>query len=407
MIDFEPSDEQRLVRESVAEFAKSTLAPRVREVEKARAVPSEVRRLAHEMGLGTVSVPESAGGQGLGMVVTALIEEELGAADAAAAFGLAGPGAFGTAVAELGTPEQIAAYLADFAGADGHARFGAVAWSEAAPNRARAGFTTTAVSREGGYTLTGKKAFVVNAHLADRFLVFAQVEVESGWGGLGAFVVRRDDPSLVVGARYDTLGLDAADFGEIELRGAFVAEPARLRGDAGDGGFTRATLRFFAKRAIVVAARAVGLARFAFELAREHCETRTAFGKPIAHFQAVAFAISDRHMDVESARWLLWRAAAAWDAKLPDPQALHATAQAAASALEAAMRTADDCVGLHGGSGFIRDVVAEKLMRDAKQLALCCPTAEQLDQLASAVDLGAPLDPALVLPTPDTQAIFT
>ncbi len=71
------------------------------------------------------------------------------------------------------------------------------------------------------------------------------------------------------------------------------------------------------------------------------------------------------------------------------------------------MRTADDCVGLHGGSGFIRDLVAEKLMRDAKQLALCCPTAEQLDQLASALELGAPLDPALVLPTPDTQAIFT
>jgi alkylation response protein AidB-like acyl-CoA dehydrogenase len=94
-------------------------------------------------------------------------------------------------------------------------------------------------------------------------------------------------------------------------------------------------------------------------------------------------------------------------ASLPEDRALAATAQAAASALEAAMRTADDCVGLHGGSGFIRDVVAEKLMRDAKQLALTCPTAEQLDQLAAALDLGAPLDPALVLPTPDAQAIFT
>ena len=64
-------------------------------------------------------------------------------------------------------------------------------------------------------------------------------------------------------------------------------------------------------------------------------------------------------------------------------------------------------LNLHGGSGFIRDLVAEKLMRDGKQLALCCPTAEQLDQLAAAIELGAPLDPALVLPTPDTQAIFT
>jgi alkylation response protein AidB-like acyl-CoA dehydrogenase len=255
--------------------------------------------------------------------------------------------------------------------------------------------------------LTGKKAFVHNAHLADRFVVFAQVDAAAGWDGIGAFVVARDNPGLTVGVRYDTLGLDAADFGEVALEDAFVPDEARLVGPGGAGGFTRGVLRFFAKRSLVVAARATGVARAAFELALAHVENRVAFGKPIGHFQAVAFALSDRHMDVESSRWLLWRAASAWDAKLDEKLALHAGAQAAACALEAAMRTADDCVGLHGGSGFIRDLSAEKLMRDAKQLALCAPTAEQLDQLASALDLGAPLDPALVLPTPDTQAIFT
>jgi alkylation response protein AidB-like acyl-CoA dehydrogenase len=407
MIDFEPSEEQRLVRESVAEFARSTLVPRVREVEKARAVPDDIRRLAHDMGLGLVAVPESAGGQGLGMVTTVLLEEELGAADAAAAFGLPGPGAFGTAVAELGTPGQIDQHLAAFAGEGGHERFGAVAWSEASPNKARAGFSTTAEKTSAGWVVTGKKAFVVNAHLADRFVVFAQVDVEKGWGGLGAFVVPRGE-GVVVGARDDTLGLDAADFGEVEFRGVVVPDAARLVGDSGEGGFTRATLRFFAKRALITAARAVGLARFALDLAREHCENRSAFGKPIGHFQAVAFTLADRHMDVESARWLVWKAAASWDGEVKkEESALYATAQAAASALEIAMRSADDGVGLHGGSGFIRDLVAEKLMRDAKQLALTCPTAEQLDQLASAIDLGMPLDPALVLPTPDSQAIFT
>ena len=404
MIDFEPSEEQRLVQQSVADFAKSTLAGRVREFEKARAVPEDVRRLAHEMGLGLVDVPEGAGGQGLGMLTTVLLEEELGASDAAAAFGLPGPGAFGTALAELGTADQAQAELASFAEADGFGRFGAVAWSEAAPNKARAGFATVATRTDAGWSITGKKAFVVNAHLADRFVVFAQIDADKGWDGLGAFVVHRDNPGLAVGARHDTLGLDAADFGEITLTSAIVDASARLEGG---GDLTRATLRFFAKRALIVAARAVGLSRFAFDLAREHVETRTAFGKPIGHFQAVAFALSDRHMDVESSRWMLWKAASAWDAKVAEKHALLATAQAAAFALEAAMRTADECVGLHGGSGFIRDLVAEKLMRDAKQLALCCPTAEQLDQIAAALELGAPLDPALVLPTPDTQAIFT
>ncbi|HEY4121713.1 MAG TPA: acyl-CoA dehydrogenase family protein, partial [Byssovorax sp.] len=197
---------------------------------------------------------------------------------------------------------------------------------------------------------------------------------------------------------------DAADFGEIELAGVKVAASARLLGGES---FTKATLRFFLKHALAVGARAVGLSRFAFDIAREYCDTRKAFGKPIGHFQAVAFNLADRAMDVDSARWLVWRAAAAWDGKKKDDVAMLQSAQAVAFALEAAMRTADDCVSLHGGAGFIRDLVAEKLTRDAKQLALTCPTAEQLDQIASAIELGAPLDPALVLPTPDCQAIFT
>ncbi|MDI1433961.1 acyl-CoA dehydrogenase family protein [Polyangium sorediatum] len=407
MIAFEPTEDQRLMQDAVAEFAKATLLPRTRELEHARCVSEDIRRTAHEMGLGLVSVPEAAGGQGQGLVTTVLIEEELGAADAAAAFGLAGPGAFGRAVIELGGPERAAELLAGFAEEGGWDRFGAVAWSEPAPCRTHEGFATKAERTDEGYRITGKKAFVGNAALADRFVVFAQVEPERGWGGIGAFVVRRDNAGIRVGERHKTLGLDAASFGEVVLEGAVVRDADRLHGDGGEEGFTRAALRFFVKHALVVAARAVGLSRFAFELAREHCDTRVAFGKPIGHFQAVAFTLADRAMDVETSRWLVWKAAAAWDAGQSERDALLASARAAAHAFEATMRTADDCVQLFGGSGFIRDLVAEKLMRDAKQLMLAAPTAEQLDQLASAIELGQKLDPALVLPTPDTQAIFT
>jgi alkylation response protein AidB-like acyl-CoA dehydrogenase len=415
MIDFEPTEDQRLMRDTVAQFARNTLATRTREFEKARAIPEDVRKLAHEMGLGLAALPEEVGGQGLGLVTAVLLEEELGSADAGAAFGLAGPGAFGVAVHELGTKEQAAALLADFSGPDAHGLFGAVAWSEPAPNKQRAGFVTTARADGSSYRLSGKKSFVANAHTADRFVVFAQVEDDKGWNGIGAFVVRRGAPGLKVLGRHDTLGLGAAAFGEIELADVAVAAEDRLLGGEGEGAFTRATLRFFAKHGLVVAARAVGLARFGYEIALEYCDTRKAFGKPIGHFQAVAFNLADRHMDVESSRWLVWRAAAAWDALAMgreggarlEKEALRATAQAVAFALESVMRTADDCVSLHGGAGFIRDLVAEKLMRDAKQIALCAPTAEQFDQLATCLDVGAPLDPALVLPTPDTQAIFT
>src|SRR5438105_4424069 len=95
MISFQASEEQQLIQQSVAEFAKSTLAPRVRELEKKRGVPDDIRKGAHEMGIGIMGLPEACGGQGLGYVATVLVEEELGAADAGASFGLPGPGAFG------------------------------------------------------------------------------------------------------------------------------------------------------------------------------------------------------------------------------------------------------------------------------------------------------------------------
>jgi len=407
MISFEPNEDQKLIQNATRDFAQQALAPRVRELEKNRAVPEDLRRAAHEMGLGLVTIPESAGGQGQGLVTAVIVEEELGAADAAAAFGLPGPGLFGRAVLELGTEAQANALLADFASEAGSEKFGAVAWSESSPNPKHAGFMTKAEPIPGGYRLTGKKSFVGNAELADRFLVFAQVDPDKGWNGIGAFVVRKDNPGLRLGARHTTLGLDAANFGELVLEAASVEEADRLHGGPSEEGFVRGALRFFVKHALIVAARAVGLARLAFDLAREHCDTRVAFGKPIGHFQAVAFTLADRAMDVESSRLMLWRAAYAWDAGAPEREAILATTRAAANALETAMRTADDCVGLHGGSGFIRDLVAEKLMRDAKQLMLACPTPEELDQITSAIELGLPLDPALVLPTPDMQAIFT
>lgn len=404
MIDFELTEDQRIMVDAVSQFARASLGERARAVEAAREVPEDIRKSAHEMCLGMVALPESCGGQDLGMLTSVLLEEELGKVDAAAAFGLPGPGAFGTAVVELASDAERDTLLAPFAEPDAHDRFGAVAFSERRAGE-RPGFSTTARRDGDGWRIDGEKDYVLNAGIASRYLVFAQVDADAGWNGIGAFVVSPKD--VAVGARHDTLGLDAARFASLKLDGAKVEASGRI-GPSDSEAFTRALLRYFAKQSLVVAARGVGLSQYAFDLAREYCDTRKAFGKPIGHFQAVAFNLADRLMDVESARWMLWRAAWQWDAKGDDERGcLLASAQATAHALEVAMRCADDCVGLHGGAGFIRDVIAEKLMRDAKQLALCAPTSELCDQLATAVELGLPLDPALLLPTPETQPIFT
>jgi alkylation response protein AidB-like acyl-CoA dehydrogenase len=172
-------------------------------------------------------------------------------------------------------------------------------------------------------------------------------------------------------------------------------------------------LRFFAKEGLKTAARAVGLCQSALGTSLEYVSNRKAFGKPIGHFQAIAFTLADRSMDVDAARTLVWQAAARWDHHEAKPtsrsekEALLASAFAISFALESAMKAGDCAVQLHGGAGFIRDYIVEKLMRDAKQLQVCFLTSEQADQIAATLELGLPLDPAVVLPTPETQSVFT
>ena len=407
MIAFEPTDDQKLMQESVAQLARH-FRTRARETEKLRAIPEDMRVAAHSFGLGLAEVPTELGGAGLGHLTTALVDEELAYGDPGAGFGIAGPGAFGGAVLELGTPEQAKALLARFSEADGWQRFGAVAWGEPKANAERPGLVATAAPSARGWELRGEKAYVVNADRAEVFVVFAQVDPAAGWRGTGAFVVERGAPGLRVLPRETSLGLDAASFGGIALDGVKVEGERRLLGGSD---YHAALVRFFAKQALRVAARAVGLARAAFDAAREYGETRRAFGKPIGHFQAVAFTLADRAMDVDAARALVWRAAHAWDAdgtrtSVKESDALLATARALAFAQEAAMRCGDDAVQLHGGAGFMRDYPVEKFMRDAKQLQLCAMTAEQMDQLAAAIELGRPIDPGEVLPSAESQSAF-
>ncbi len=403
MISFGPTEEQKLMQRTAEQFARMLLRPNLREFERARGVPEGIRKHACDLGLALAAIPDALGGAGLGLTTAVLLEEEVAWGDPAVAFGFAGPGAMGLALAELATAEQAKTLLLPFAANDAHSRFGAVAWGERTTPEAREGLRTIATKGGTEFRLDGEKSYVINGDRADVFVVFAQVDASKGWDGIGAFAVKKGTPGLTVTPRKTTLGLDVASFGGLTLDGVKVAETARLTGTED---VVSAAIRFFAKQALVMASRGVGLSRAAFETTREYCDTRKAFGKPIGHFQAVAFTLADRAMDVEAARALVWRAAWAWDAGIDVREALKRTAYAVSFAHEAAMRCGDDAVQLHGGSGFIRDYPVEKFMRDSKQLQLCAMTAEQADQLAAAIELERPIDPALVLPSPTSQNTF-
>jgi alkylation response protein AidB-like acyl-CoA dehydrogenase len=411
MISFEPTEEQRLIRDTVVDLLAQKAHPRVRSIEAARALPDDLAHALAELGVGQMSIPAAYGGPGVDARTRALVDEALGHADASVALAAPGPGPLAAALLTLGDDAQRSRILAPFA--SDATRIGAVAWSESALLVEREGFATRAKRDGDDWLLDGEKSYVINAGRAHSYVVFAQIDPAAGWDGVGAFAVDASAPGVSFGERAKTVGLDAVTFGSMKLSGVRVAEIDRLA--SCDVASIR---RFFSLRSLTIAGIAIGLAQSAWEEAQRFADARVAFGKPIGHFQAIAFLLVDRLMDVEGARGLLWRATWLHDAiatgaatsipeKDRDRTLLAWSAQATSEALEAAMRCAADAVQIHGGAGFVRDYIVEKLMRDAKQLQLCAPTVATGD-LASATALGAlPIDAALVLPTPDVQAIFT
>jgi len=399
VISFGLDEEQQLIQDNVRKFAEERLWPRIRETEAARELPAALVEEAHGLGLRTLSVPEQAGGQGLGLVTACLVEEQLAWGDASACYALGGAGALVSLVVELGDAGQHLDVLSRFTADDGAGRRGALAFGESSP-AAAAGMRTTAEETGMGWLIEGDKAFVVNGGVADRYVVVAQVDPSRGWDGLGAFVVPGDARGVSPGSRRRSLGLDAAHIADVSFDGVRVPETARLAGGDDFGG---ALLRGLARHSLLTAARCVGVAQRAFELTRDYCAERTAFGKPIGHFQAVAFDVADRLIDVEGARWMVWKAAADWDTS--SAPRLGDVASACAHASEAALRCGDTAVQLHGGAGFVRDFAVEKLFRDARQLSLMATSAEALGQIVAEEELGRPHDLAALLPTTDIQPV--
>jgi len=326
-----------------------------------------------------------------------LVHEELAWGDPAAAIALWAPHMVVPALLALGDDDQKRKWLGRFAEASpgAHMRTGAVAYAER--GGPLEGFATTATPAGTGYLLNGKKAFVVNGGTADVTIVFAQLGQTTGWNDVGAFVVEGGNPGLKAGERHVLVGLDAVDARELSLENCQVPEANRLRGGTD---FLAAAARMFAHAGLLNAARQVGLARASYEFSLNYAQERKAFGKPIAHFQAIAFMLADMLMDVDSARWMVWRAAAGFDKG--DLVAAH---QAIAQANSAAWRVADNGVQILGGAGYIRDCPSEKWLRETKALALFGVVSECADLSVAAAELGHSLGAGL--PSSALQPFFT
>jgi alkylation response protein AidB-like acyl-CoA dehydrogenase len=394
MIDFSLPEDLRLVQETVRKFATEVVRPRAREWEKRRGVPDEARRRFHDLGFTLCDLPEAVGGMGMGLLASCLIQEELACGDPAAAVALWAPHLVPSAIIELGTPEQQARLLSTFAAWNAR---GAVAWSEIGRALPESGFGTVARREGEGWVLSGEKAFVVNGGRAELTVVFAQIDPAAGWEGAGAFVVVGAPAGMTAGSRCAWLGLEAVEAGSLRLDELRVPEEDRLAGDV-----VAKASRMFARGALLTAARQVGLAQAAYEYALAYAQDRVAFGKPVAHFQSISFTLAELAMEVEAARWMVWRAATAFDGGATE--ALRLVGEASVQANAAAWRSADDAVQILGGAGYVEDHPCEKWLRDTKVLALFSPGDQAQQRRVAAELLGQSPDE---LPSPWIQPTVT
>ncbi|MEU7482601.1 acyl-CoA dehydrogenase family protein [Streptomyces sp. NPDC042319] len=354
------SDEQRDIVDLTRAFARDEIRPRARDVDEADTrTPWDLWRKAAEVGITGFMLPAEYGGGGFTDVFTqVLVQEELCAGDLGIGNLLCSNGFFADPVLELGTKEQQRTWLTPLTGPD--TPMTALATTEPGAGSDAASITTTAVRTVGGYLLNGQKAWISNAGEAESYVVFAKTDPALRARGVTAFLLRKDTAGVEFGAPMRKMGQRAIVCREIFFRDAFVPEENRL-GDEGQG--FHGLMRTFDISRAVLGAAATGIARAAYEYARDYAATRRQFGKPIIEHQAVAFRLADMRTRVEQARLMTWRAAKRLDA------GLDATSEAAMAKLTAS-ETAAYCtwaaVQTLGGWGYSREYPVEQWMRDAK-----------------------------------------
>jgi alkylation response protein AidB-like acyl-CoA dehydrogenase len=376
-VDFSLTDEQREIQALAREFARREIRPVAAEYDEREEMPWPVLEKAARIGLLSYGLPEEYGGGGVtdGIVgiTNFLVTEELAWGCAAIATEIGSSSYAAGPILAFGSEEQKRRYLPRFSDPDA-VRLGALCLTESQAGSDIAAITTTARPSGEGWVLDGRKQFITNGGIADVHVVFARVPQESG---TAAFIVEAGTPGMSMGRKERKLGMRASHTAEVvfeeclvpfenrlETRltaGTPVAASARSGGEL-SGAATALTLLQYSR--MTFAAAAVGLARAAFEYARDYALERTTFGTPIARHQMIAAKLAQMAMEIEGARALLWRAG--WLAFSGRPLALAEGSMAKCMAADVAVRTCEEAVQILGGHGYMRDHPVEKWYRDAK-----------------------------------------
>jgi acyl-CoA dehydrogenase len=361
MINFELDEDQQLIRDTVVSFARDEVRPHSREADEKGFVPSDLVQKGWELGLVQSVIPEEFGGFGNAhsAITGAVVAEELAYGDLSIAMHLLAPRLVTVPLLELGSDALRMSILPKFCGE----RFVA---ASAAIMEPRMDFDAmapaTKLKRDGDdYTLSGEKCLVPLGSEARHFLVIASLANGTGESHPQALLVDRDTPGLAVGERERNMGLKALATTRLTFDGCKIPREQLLA--SGDGSVSRLANLW----RVAQAAMAVGVARAAYDYARDYAKDRRAFGQAIAQKQAIAFMLADMAMEVDAMRLLTWEAAWRLDRKEDATREAHLAKRYAS---EMALKITDNAVQVLGGHGYIRDHLVELFLRNARSFAM-------------------------------------
>ncbi|MDQ7857843.1 MAG: acyl-CoA dehydrogenase family protein [Armatimonadota bacterium] len=375
-------EEQRLLHQTVRAFAREVLRPRAPVWDRENRFPVEIVPRLAELGLLGMTIPAAYGGSGLPVAAVATAIEALAWGDGGVALSVAAHNSLCAGhLALFGTDAQRHRFLPRLATGEA---LGAWCLTEPGAGSDAAALRTRARRRGGRWVLDGTKVFATNGSLAGVYVVMASTDPEAGRAGITAFVVERGTPGLEPGPKEDKLGVRSSDTAEVRFTDCAVDDDCRL-GEPGDG--YRQAMAVLERGRIGIAAMAVGLGRAALDAAVAYARERHAYGRPIAELQAIQFMLADAATELEAAWLLVEHAAAAADRGVPFRRE---ASMAKLYASEAAARAATKAVQVHGGYGFVKDAVVERIYRDVK----LCEIGEGTSEVQRAIIARAVLGPA-------------
>ncbi|MGA8744484.1 MAG: acyl-CoA dehydrogenase family protein [Solirubrobacterales bacterium] len=380
-MDFELSGEQRLLRDTVREFARAEVAPVAEELDRTKSFPYEIVAKLGRLGLMGIPFPPDYGGGGADTLTYVLAVEELARVDSSVCITMAAHTSLGTMPIYLwGSEEQKAEWLPQLCSGQRLAAFGLTepdAGSDAGNLR------TTAKLEQGEWVVNGAKQFITNSgtEISGCVSITALTGEANGRKEISNLIVPAGTPGYEVGQAYRKMGWNASDTRPLSFEGCRVSE-SNLLGRRGEG--FKNFLQILDGGRIGVAAMGVGLAQGALDEAISYARERRAFGQSISKFQTIQAKIADLSAQIEAARLLTWRAAIEKDAGRPFTLT---AAQAKLITGRLAVRATEEAVQIHGGYGYIEEYPVCRFYRDAKILTIGEGT-DEVQQMVIARQLG-------------------